>query len=138
MAEDTSKAKTVGVNVALDKTFEKGLLEGINVGFEGFIGETKEEGTFNLQPPKTQDVSVSAGLTTKKGTKFRLTHSQSKSKEKPYYPKREEKSTILSISKSFKKGGKAKVKKAYLGSYIAGGPNDQSNQTYRKYYKGMV
>ena len=34
------------------------------------------------------------------------------------------------------KGGK--VKKAYLGSFIAGEPNNQSNKTYRKYYKGMV
>ena len=136
MAEDTSKAKTVGVNVALDKTFEKGLLEGINVGFEGFLGETTEEGTFNLQPPKTQDVSVSAGLTTKKGTKFSITHSRTKAEENTYYPKRKTQSTILSIQKSFNKGGK--VKKAYLGSFIAGGPNNQSNQTYRKYYKGMV
>ena len=136
MAEDTSKAKTVGVNVALDKTFEKGLLEGINVGFEGFIGETKEEGTFNLQPPKTQDVSVSAGLTTKKGTKFSITHSRTKAEENTYYPKRKTQSTILSIQKSFNKGGK--VEKAYVGSFIAGGPNNQSNKTYRKYYKGMV
>jgi len=136
MAEDTSKAKTVGVNVALDKTFEKGLLEGINVGFEGFIGETKEEGTFNVQPPKTQDVSVSAGLTTKKGTKFSITHSRTKAEENTYYPKRKTQSTILSIQKSFNKGGK--VEKAYVGSFIAGGPNNQSNKTYRKYYKGMV
>jgi len=141
MANDTSKAKTVGVNVALDKTFEKGLLEGINVGFEGFLGETTEEGTFNLQPPKTQDVSVSAGLTTKKGTKFSITHSRTKAEENTYYPKRKTQSTILSIRKSFggpkeAKGGE--VKKAYLGSFIAGGPNNQSNKTYRKYYKGMV
>jgi hypothetical protein len=45
------------------------------------------------------------------------------------------------ITKTFggtkkRKGGK--VKKAYLGSFIAGGPNNQSNKTYRKYYKGMV
>ena len=34
----------------------------------------------------------------------------------------------------YKKGGK--VKKAYLGSFIEGGPG--SNKTYRKYYKGMI
>ena len=39
-------------------------------------------------------------------------------------------------SKKKAKGGK--VKKAYLGSFIAGEPNNQSNKTYRKYYKGMV
>ena len=46
------------------------------------------------------------------------------------------------ISKTFpsskKKAKGGKVKKAYLGSFIAGGPNNQSNKTYRKYYKGMV
>ena len=42
----------------------------------------------------------------------------------------------LSIGKSFKKGGA--IKKAYLGSYIAGGPDNRSNSTYRKYYKGMI
>ena len=137
MAEK-SKATTKGISLDLDKTFKEGLLEGVNVDFSGFFGETDEKGDYNVNPPKTKEMNVGAGFTTKKGTKFRITHSQSKSKENPYYPKREEKSTILSISKSFKKGGKAKVKKAYLGSYIAGGPNDQSNQTYRKYYKGMV
>ena len=47
---DTSKAKTVGVNIALDKTFEKGLkvgeknyFQGINVGFEGFVGRNKRK-----------------------------------------------------------------------------------------------
>ena len=39
-------------------------------------------------------------------------------------------------SKKKAKGGK--VKKAYLGSFIAGEPSNQSNKTYRKYYKGMV
>ena len=135
MAEK-SKAKTVGVDVALDKTFKKGLLEGVNVGVEGFVGETKEEGAYNTAPPKKKEMNVGAGFTTKGGTKVRITHSQSKAESNPYYPKREEKSTILSIGKSFKKGGK--VKKAYLGSFIAGGPNNQSNKTYRKYYKGMV
>ena len=33
-----------------------------------------------------------------------------------------------------RKGGK--VKEAYLGSFIEGGPG--SNKTYRKYYKGMI
>ena len=47
----------------------------------------------------------------------------------------------FTFSKTFggtkkRKGGK--VKKAYLGSFIAGEPNNQSNKTYRKYYKGMV
>ena len=135
MAEK-SKAKTVGVDVALDKTFKKGLLEGVNVGVEGFVGETKEDGAYNTAPPKTKEYSVGAGFTTKKGTRVKLSHSRSKSESNPYYPKREEKSTILSIGKSFKKGGK--VKKAYLGSFIAGEPSDQSNKTYRKYYKGMV
>ena len=64
MAEDTSKAKTVGVNVALDKTFEKGLkvgdknyFQGINVGFEGFVGQTEEKGEYNVNPPTTKDIS---------------------------------------------------------------------------------
>ena len=39
-------------------------------------------------------------------------------------------------SKKKAKGGK--VKKAYLGSFIAGEPSNQSNKTYRKYYKGML
>ena len=135
---DTSKAKTKGVNVALDKTFKKGLLEGLNIGFEGFIGETKEEGAYNVNPPKTKDISLTAGATTKGGTRLTISGSKSKSEGNQYYPSREEKSLIFGISKSFKKGGKAKVKKAYLGSFIAGGPNNQSNQTYRKYYKGMI
>ena len=141
MASDTSKAKTVGVNVALDKTFEKGLLEGVNVGFEGFIGQTEEEGPYNVNPPVTKDISLSSGLTTKGGTKIGITHTRSKAEENTYYPKRKTQSTILTIRKSFggpkeAKGGQ--VKKAYLGSFIAGGPNNQSNKTYRKYYKGMV
>ena len=135
MAEK-SKATTKGIALDLDKTFKEGLLEGINVDFSGFFGETDEKGDYNVNPPKRKEMNVGAGFTTKKGTKFRVTHSQSKAESNPYYPKREEKSTILSIGKSFNKGGK--VKKAYLGSYIAGGPNNQSNSTYRKYYKGMV
>jgi len=135
MAEK-SKANTKGVQLNLDKTFKKGLLEGMNVDFSGFFGETDEKGDYNVNPPKKKEMNVGAGFTTKKGTKVRITHSQSKAGSNPYYPKREEKSTILSIGKSFKKGGK--VKKAYLGSFIAGGPNNQSNKTYRKYYKGMV
>ena len=140
---DKSKAKTVGVNVALDKTFEKGLkvgdknyFQGINVGFEGFVGQTEEKGEYNVNPPTTKDISISAGATTKKGTRFTVTASKSKAEGNQYYPDREEKKLIFGIQKSFNKGGK--VKKAYLGSYIAGGPNNQSNQTYRKYYKGMI
>ena len=140
---DKSKAKTVGVNIALDKTFEKGLkvgdknyFQGINIGFEGFVGQTEEEGAYNVNPPTTKDISISAGATTKKGTRFTVTASKSKAEGNQYYPDREEKKLIFGIQKSFNKGGK--VKKAYLGSYIAGGPNNQSNQTYRKYYKGMV
>ena len=133
---DKSKATTKGIALDLDKTFKKGLLEGINVDFSGFFGETDEKGDYNLNPPKKKEMNVGAGFTTKGGTKVRLTHSQSKAESNPYYPEREEKSTILSIGKSFNKGGK--VKKAYNGSFIAGGPNNQSNATYRKYYKGMV
>jgi len=143
MASDTSKAKTVGVNVALDKTFEKGLkvgdknyFQGINIGMEGFVGQTEEKGEYNVNPPVTKDISISAGATTKTGTKFTITASKSKAEGNQYYPDREEKKLIFGIQKSFNKGGK--VKKAYLGSFIAGGPNNQSNQTYRKYYKGMV
>ena len=145
---DKSKAKTVGVNIALDKTFEKGLkvgdknyFQGINVGFEGFVGQTEEEGAYNVNPPTTKDISISAGATTKKGTRFTVTASKSKAEGNQYYPDREEKRLIFGIKKSFggpkeAKGGE--VKKAYLGSFIAGGPNNQSNKTYRKYYKGMV
>jgi len=143
MAEDTSKAKTVGVNVALDKTFEKGLkvgdknyFQGINIGIEGFVGQTEEKGEYNVNPPTTKDISISAGATTKGGTQFTVTASKSKAEGNQYYPDREEKKLIFGIKKSFNQGGK--VKKAYLGSFIAGGPNNQSNQTYRKYYKGMV
>ena len=141
MASDTSKAKTVGVNLQLDKTFKKGLkigkksyLKDWNIGFDSFLGETKESGTYNTNPPTTKEGSVSIGATTSGGTKIGLTHSQTKAEENEFYPERKTKSTILSISKSFKKGGK--VKEAYNGSFIEGGPG--SNATYRKYYKGMV
>ena len=135
MAEK-SKANTKGVQLNLDKTFKKGLLEGMNVDFSGFFGETDEKGDYNTAPPKTKEYNVGAGFTTKKGTRVKLSHGRSKSESNPYYPKREEKRTTLTISKSFKKGGK--VKKAYLGSFIEGEPSNQSNKTYRKYYKGMV
>ena len=131
-----SKADTKGIALNLDKTFKKGLLEGVNVDFSGFFGKTKEEGAENYNAPETKVSEVGAGFTTKKGTKLKLTHSRSKSESGLYNPERTDKSTILSISKSFNKGGK--VKKAYLGSFIAGGPDNQSNKTYRKYYKGMV
>ena len=131
-----SKADTKGIALNLDKTFKKGLLEGVNVGFSGFFGKTKEEGAENYNAPETKVSEVGAGFTTKKGTKLKLTHSRSKSESGLYNPERTDKSTILSISKSFNKGGK--VKKAYLGSFIAGGPDNQSNKTYRKYYKGMI
>ena len=55
--------------------------------------------------------------------------------------KAETKGINLQLDKTFKKGLKigkkgGKVKQAYLGSFIEGGPG--SNATYRKYYKGMV
>ena len=131
-----SKADTKGIALNLDKTFKKGLLEGVNVDFSGFFGKTKEEGAENYNAPETKVTEVGAGYTTKKGTRLKLTHSRSKSESGLYNPERTDKSTILSISKSFNKGGK--VKKAYLGSFIAGGPDNQSNKTYRKYYKGMI
>ena len=141
MADDTSKTETKGINIALDKTFKKGLkvgkksyLKDWNIGFDSFLGETKESGTYNVNPETTKEGSVSIGATTKGGTTFGLTHSQTKAEENEFYPERKTKSTILTIKKSFNKGGK--VKKAYLGSFIAGGPG--SNKTYRKYYKGMV
>tara|TARA_R100000306_G_C4251736_1_gene80789 strand:+ start:36 stop:440 length:405 start_codon:yes stop_codon:yes gene_type:complete len=131
-----SKADTKGIALNLDKTFKKGLLEGVNVDFSGFFGKTKEEGAENYNAPETKVTEVGAGYTTKKGTRLKLTHSRSKSESGLYNPERTDKSTILSISKSFNKGGK--VKKAYLGSFIAGGPDNQSNKTYKKYYKGML
>ena len=131
-----SKADTKGIALNLDKTFKKGLLEGVNVDFSGFFGKTKEEGAENYNAPETKVSEVGAGFTTKKGTRLKLTHSRSKSESGLYNPERTDKSTILSISKSYNKGGK--VKKAYLGSFIAGGPDNQSNKTYRKYYKGML
>jgi hypothetical protein len=138
---DTSKADTKGINLQLDKTFKKGLkigkkdyLKDWNIGGDLFIGETTESGKYNTNPEKTKDFSISTGATTKGGTTFGLTHSRSEADENEYYPKRKTKSTIFTIKKSFNKGGK--VKKAYLGSFIAGGPG--SNATYRKYYKGMV
>ena len=141
MASDTSKAKTVGVNLQLDKTFKKGLkigkksyLKDWNIGFDSFLGETKESGTYNVNPEITKEGSVSIGATTSGGTKIGLTHSRTKAEENKFYPERKTQSTILSISRSFKKGGK--VKEAYNGSFIEGGPG--SNKTYRKYYKGMV
>jgi len=141
MADDTSKAKTVGVNLQLDKTFKKGLkigkkayLKDWNIGFDSFFGETKEEGDYNANPPVTKEGSVSIGATTSGGTKIGLTHSRTKAEENKYAPERKTSSTILSISRSFKKGGK--VKGAYLGSFIEGGPG--SNKTYKKYYKGMI
>ena len=141
MAEK-SEATTKGISLDLDKTFKKGLLEGANVDFSGFFGKTKEEGAQNYNSPETKVTEVGAGFTTKKGTKLKLTHSRSKSEEGLYNPEKTDKSTILSINRSFNKGGPikankgGKVKKAYNGSFIAGGPG--SNATYRKYYKGMV
>ena len=136
-----SKADTKGVKIQLDKVFKKGLkigknsyLKDWNIGGDLFLGETTESGNFNVNPEKTKDFSISDGATTKKGTTFGITHSRSEADENAFYPKRKTKSTILSIKKSFNKGGK--VKKAYNGSFIAGGPG--SNATYRKYYKGMV
>jgi len=138
---DTSKADTKGINLQLDKTFKKGLkvgeksyLKDWNIGGDLFIGETTESGEYNMNPEKTKDMSISAGATTSGGTTFGLTHSQTKADANKYYPERKTKSTILTIKKSFNKGGK--IKKAYLGSFIEGGPG--SNATYRKYYKGMI
>ena len=138
---DTSKAETKGINLQLDKTFTKGLkvgeksyLKDWNIGGDLFVGETTESGEYNVNPEKTKDMSISAGATTKKGTTFGITHSRSEADENAFYPKRKTSSTILSISKSYNKGGK--VKQAYLGSFIEGGPG--SNKTYRKYYKGMI
>ena len=138
---DKSKAETKGIAINLDKTFKDGLtigkksyLKDWNIGFDSFFGETKESGKYNANAPNTKEGSVSIGATTSGGTKIGLTHSQTKAEENQYSPERKTKSTILSISKSFKKGGK--VKEAYNGSFIAGGPG--SNATYRKYYKGMV
>jgi len=138
---DTSKADTKGINLQLDKTFKKGLkvgeksyLKDWNIGGDIFVGETTESGKYNVNPEKTRDFSISAGATTKKGTQFGITHSRTEADENEYYPKRKTKSTIFTIKKSFNKGGK--VKKAYLGSFIEGGPG--SNKTYRKYYKGMI
>ena len=136
-----SKADTKGINLQLDKTFKKGLkvgeksyLKDWNIGGDLFIGETTESGEYNMNPEKTKDMSISAGATTSGGTTFGLTHSQTKADANKYYPERKTKSTILTIKKSFNKGGK--IKKAYLGSFIEGGPG--SNATYRKYYKGMI
>jgi len=138
---DKSKAETKGIAINLDKTFKKGLtigkksyLKDWNIGFDSFLGETKESGTYNTNPATTKEGSVSIGATTSGGTKIGLTHSRTKAKENKYYPERKTSSTIFSISRSFKKGGK--VKEAYNGSFIEGGPG--SNATYRKYYKGMV
>ena len=136
-----SKADTKGVNLQLDKTFKDGLkigkksyLKDWNIGGDLFLGETTESGKYNVNPEKTKDFSISAGATTKKGTQFGITHSRTEADENEYFPKRKTKSTIFTIKKSFKKGGK--VKQAYLGSFIEGGPG--SNKTYRKYYKGMI
>ena len=141
MADDTSKTETKGINIALDKTFKKGLkvgkkeyLKDWNIGFDTFLGETKEEGEYNVAPSTTQEGSVSIGATTKGGTTFGVTHSRTKAEENKFYPEHKTKSTIFHIKKSFNKGGK--VKKAYNGSFIAGGPG--SNASYRKYYKGMI
>ena len=141
---DKSKATTKGIAVDLDKTFKKGLLEGVNVDFSGFFGTTKEEGAENYNAPETKVTEAGVGFTTKKGTRLKLTHSRSKSESGLYNPERTDKSTILSINRSFNKGGPikankgGKVKKAYLGSFIAGGPDNQSNKTYKMYYKGML
>ena len=87
-----------------------------------------------MAPSTTQEGSVSIGATTKGGTTFGVTPSRTKAEENKFYPEHKTKSTIFHIKKSFNKGGK--VKKAYLGSFIAGGPG--SNKTYKKYYKGMI
>ena len=61
-----SKADTKGIAVDLDKTFKKGLLEGVNVGFSGFFGKTKEEGAENYNAPETKVTEAGVGFTTKK------------------------------------------------------------------------
>ena len=136
-----SKADTKGISLQLDKTFKEGLkvgkkdyLKDWNIGGDLFVGETKQTGTYNFDPPKTSEKSLNFGATTKSGTTFGISHNQSKSDEGAYSPEKRTKSTIFTIKKSFNKGGK--VKKAYLGSFIEGGPG--SNATYRKYYKGMI
>ena len=120
---DKSKAETKGIAINLDKTFKDGLtigkksyLKDWNIGFDSFFGETKESGKYNANAPNTKEGSVSIGATTKGGTTFGLTHSQTKAEENEFYPERKTKSTILTIKKSFNKGGK--VKKAYLGSLL--------------------
>ena len=62
---DKSEARTKGVQLNLDKTFKKGLLEGANVDFSGFFGETDEKGDYNVAPPKKTEASGCVGWTTK-------------------------------------------------------------------------
>ena len=102
---DTSKSKTKGVNLNLGKTFESGL----SLGFDSFIGETKETGDYNLQPKKTKKINLGSNLTTPGGTTLGVNYSRSKAKENKYYPKRKEESLIFSISKQFNTGGDVQI-----------------------------
>ena len=106
MAEK-SKSFTKGVNLNLGKTFQSGL----NLGFDAFIGETTEKGDYNTLPQKTKDISGGASLTTKGGSQGKLNVSKSEAKGTKYYPKRTEKSVILSFGKQFNKGGPVVVGK---------------------------
>ena len=123
-----TKAKDGIAKSLRDKSFK--AIEDYKISFKFELPNAETSTT----PETTKEGSVSIGATTKKGTKFSLSHSRTEAEENTFYPERKTQSTILSISKSFKKGGK--VKEAYNGSFIEGGPG--SNATYRKYYKGMV
>ena len=73
MADDTSKTETKGINIALDKTFKKGLkigkkeyLKDWNIGFDTFLGEPKDEVEYKIVKSETGTVTsllVKAKLT---------------------------------------------------------------------------
>jgi len=102
---DKSESFQKGVKLNLDKTFESGL----NIGFDSFFGKTEEKGKYNAQPKKSTDLNLGFGVTTKKGTKIRLDARKSDSEGNYYYPKRTEKSVILSLGKSFNTGGDVEI-----------------------------
>ena len=141
---DTSKADTKGINLQLDKTFKKGLkigeksyLKNWNVGFDSFFGETKEEGTYNANAPTTKEGSLSIGATTSGGTKLGITHSQTKADSNKYSPERKTKSTIFSISKSFKKV--EKLKRLILAALLREGQalTRRIESTIREWYNAL-
>ena len=149
MADKEKKEKKSKSKKNLLSTVLKDTTIGGRIGVQDTEYETIPSATLNLTKGKTtvegslskgfskvddQNINSELGLNiTRQNDNSSLGITGSKTGKNKYLG--------FTFSKTFggtkkRKGGK--VKKAYLGSFIAGEPNNQSNKTYRKYYKGMV